>query len=408
MRSASICRRSRPRRPSISAAEKVPWTGVPFGISISCGRDIGGGAPGVTTGASCLDSVPALPLPQLRRLDVVDGKMRRRSGLSGSMDTAGSRSWHDRMQGDTDALIGSSQDRRRDGLAGGALAVAAAPRPLVRALRHRRHLRAAAGRTGRMSSSPSAALPRLGFRGWNVTLPHKEAAFALVDERDEAARRMRAVNTVLVDAAGRTLGLQHRWPGLPRQSRRDGTGLADGAGQGGPHRHRRGRPCGGRMRSSRRASPALRLVNRTARKAEALGARSSKPRPCDLEVVSWESRAAASAEAVAARQLHEPRHARPAGARPRARRPSGRRGRDRSRLRALGDLAPGRVPVRAAIRSWTASACCCIRPCRASRTGAVSCPRSIRACGPASCKPLAGPPEGLSPAGAVAAGADRR
>lgn len=51
------------------------------------------------------------------------------------------------------------------------------------------------------------ALPRLGFRGWNVTVPHKEAAARLVDELDPAARRIGAVNTVLVQEDGRTRGL---------------------------------------------------------------------------------------------------------------------------------------------------------------------------------------------------------
>jgi len=46
------------------------------------------------------------------------------------------------------------------------------------------------------------ALPRLGFLGWNVTVPHKEAAFALLDRHDEAAARMGAVNTVLVHEDG--------------------------------------------------------------------------------------------------------------------------------------------------------------------------------------------------------------
>ena len=50
------------------------------------------------------------------------------------------------------------------------------------------------------------ALPRLGFSGWNVTVPHKEAAFRLVDERDAAASRAGAVNTVLVRADGSLLG----------------------------------------------------------------------------------------------------------------------------------------------------------------------------------------------------------
>ena len=45
-----------------------------------------------------------------------------------------------------------------------------------------------------------------GFRGFNVTLPHKERAFALVDERDAAAERMGAVNTVLIQEDGRLLG----------------------------------------------------------------------------------------------------------------------------------------------------------------------------------------------------------
>ena len=35
-----------------------------------------------------------------------------------------------------------------------------------------------------------------GYRGGNVTIPHKEAAFALVDRRDEAAEAIGAVNTL--------------------------------------------------------------------------------------------------------------------------------------------------------------------------------------------------------------------
>lgn len=54
-------------------------------------------------------------------------------------------------------------------------------------------------------SSAVAALPKLGFRGLNVTLPHKEAAFRLVDERDEAAEATGAVNTIVFEG-GRVLG----------------------------------------------------------------------------------------------------------------------------------------------------------------------------------------------------------
>jgi shikimate dehydrogenase len=42
------------------------------------------------------------------------------------------------------------------------------------------------------------ALPALGFRGCNLTLPHKEAALAIVDRVDPLASRIGAVNTVVV------------------------------------------------------------------------------------------------------------------------------------------------------------------------------------------------------------------
>jgi shikimate dehydrogenase len=41
-----------------------------------------------------------------------------------------------------------------------------------------------------------SALPESGFVGGNVTLPHKEAVCALVDELDEAARQIGAANTL--------------------------------------------------------------------------------------------------------------------------------------------------------------------------------------------------------------------
>jgi shikimate dehydrogenase len=40
------------------------------------------------------------------------------------------------------------------------------------------------------------ALPRRGFRGINVTIPHKEAALVLADEPDETARAVGAANTL--------------------------------------------------------------------------------------------------------------------------------------------------------------------------------------------------------------------
>lgn len=41
--------------------------------------------------------------------------------------------------------------------------------------------------------------PAVGFRGGNVTIPHKEAAFAGVDRRTERAQRVGAVNTLWVE-----------------------------------------------------------------------------------------------------------------------------------------------------------------------------------------------------------------
>lgn len=47
-----------------------------------------------------------------------------------------------------------------------------------------------------------ARLRREGFRGTNLTVPHKESALALVDHVDETARRIGAVNTLFVTDDG--------------------------------------------------------------------------------------------------------------------------------------------------------------------------------------------------------------
>ncbi|RMD90231.1 MAG: shikimate dehydrogenase [Alphaproteobacteria bacterium] len=51
-----------------------------------------------------------------------------------------------------------------------------------------------------------AALPALGFRGVNVTVPHKEAAARLVDRLEPDAARLGAVNLIRVDSRGRLVG----------------------------------------------------------------------------------------------------------------------------------------------------------------------------------------------------------
>lgn len=50
------------------------------------------------------------------------------------------------------------------------------------------------------------ALPVLGFAGCNLTIPHKVAAMALVDSVDPVARRIGAINTVVVQPDGSLSG----------------------------------------------------------------------------------------------------------------------------------------------------------------------------------------------------------
>ena len=50
------------------------------------------------------------------------------------------------------------------------------------------------------------ALPKLGIAGTNLTVPYKEAALTICDRVDEAARRIGAVNTVVVENDGTLSG----------------------------------------------------------------------------------------------------------------------------------------------------------------------------------------------------------
>src|SRR5258708_22370208 len=47
-----------------------------------------------------------------------------------------------------------------------------------------------------------SALPVLGFRGCNLTIPHKQMALSIVDRVEPLARRIGAINTVIVEADG--------------------------------------------------------------------------------------------------------------------------------------------------------------------------------------------------------------
>lgn len=112
------------------------------------------------------------------------------------------------------------------------------------------------------------ALPHAGFIGTNVTIPHKAAALATVDEADDYARRSRAVNTVVVDGE-KLIGFNTDGPGLVRAIReeffvdlRDLRVMLLGAGGGA------GRAIA--VQCARENCERLVLVNRTFDKARAL------------------------------------------------------------------------------------------------------------------------------------------
>ena len=99
----------------------------------------------------------------------------------------------------------------------------------LRQYRDRRQLRAHRCRAGRFPRFLQAICKDRGFAGGNVTIPHKEAAFALVASRDEAAELIGAVNTLWLedgmvcggntDAHGFAANLDECAPGWERSRR---------------------------------------------------------------------------------------------------------------------------------------------------------------------------------------------
>jgi shikimate dehydrogenase len=66
----------------------------------------------------------------------------------------------------------------------------------------------------------------LGFRGFNVTMPHKRAILPLLDDVDEGARISGAVNTVVVEDLGLLRGHNTDGGGMVGACREAGIGLA--------------------------------------------------------------------------------------------------------------------------------------------------------------------------------------
>lgn len=130
-------------------------------------------------------------------------------------------------------------------------------------------------------------LAAFDFRGVNVTLPHKEAALAVCDEVDDEARRLGAVNTIVMKD-GRLEG-----------SNTDAFGFLENLVQGVPDWRASEAPAvvigaGGAARAVvaallDAAAPEIRLVNRTRSRAETVAQELGGP----LRVFDWEDRARA-------------------------------------------------------------------------------------------------------------------
>ncbi len=135
------------------------------------------------------------------------------------------------------------------------------------------------------------ALPALGFRGVNLTLPHKEQALDLCQEVDDLARRIGAANTIVV-RDGRLFG-----------SNSEAFGFLANLKDGAPDWRAEAAPAvvlgaGGASRAvvvalADAGVPEVRLVNRTRERAEALATALGGA----LSVYDWDRREAALAEA---------------------------------------------------------------------------------------------------------------
>jgi len=116
-----------------------------------------------------------------------------------------------------------------------------------------------------------AAMPKMGFRGCNVTVPHKEAALAACTRVDDVARRIGAVNTIVFDEDGMAQG-----------SNTDAFGFMANLTAGASRWNPRAAPAvvlgaGGAARAVVAALadagvPEIRLVNRTRDRAEQVAA----------------------------------------------------------------------------------------------------------------------------------------
>ena len=135
------------------------------------------------------------------------------------------------------------------------------------------------------------SLPKLGFAGCNLTIPHKVAALSIVDRVEPLAQRIGAVNTVVVEADGSLTGrntdaygfLQSLHEAQPAWRAEAGPAVVVGAG--------------GAARAVVAALldagvPEIRLCNRSIDKAQALASDFG----AQVQVLAWDQRSQALAD----------------------------------------------------------------------------------------------------------------
>jgi shikimate dehydrogenase len=132
------------------------------------------------------------------------------------------------------------------------------------------------------------ALPSLGFAGCNLTIPHKEAALAIVDRVDPVARRIGAINCVVVAPDGTLDGRNY-----------DGLGYVESIREAYPDWCADAGPvvvigAGGGARAvlvslADQGAPEIRLINRSPQRALALARELGGP----IRAIAWQDLQAA-------------------------------------------------------------------------------------------------------------------
>ena len=126
------------------------------------------------------------------------------------------------------------------------------------------------------------ALPAAGFRGVNVTIPHKEAALALADDASPAARAIGAANTLTFERDGAILADNTDAPALLealRDQRIDPAGRSGARARRGRGRPGRGLGAGRRGRRTSRSGTAHRRAPPRSRASSARATSRSRARP---------------------------------------------------------------------------------------------------------------------------------